>query len=184
MGLPGARFPLNEVKGARGPLILVEPNHEGLPVAAIAARCIAAPRERVWGLIADVGNYAGHVPMLSHVTRNGDRVKVDLRFRIALFSVGFSFVADAVYEEGRWLELRYVSGEPRDLCLRFELEPDGDNRTLIHAAIGFDVLSLGWLVRFFLKHHPEIRFGVFPGAALVLVESMRRAAEGGAPIGA
>lgn len=27
-------------------------------------------------------------------------------------------------------------------------------------------MSLGWLVKAFLKHHPEIRFGVFPATAL------------------
>jgi hypothetical protein len=47
---------------------------------------------------------------------------------------------------------------------------------LIYVHIGFDIESLGWLVKLFLKHHPEIQFGVFSGCALALLESMRTAA--------
>ena len=39
----------------------------------------------------------------------------------------------------------------------------------------FDLMSLGWLAKYFLRHHPEIQFGIFPGVALVLVDSLRRA---------
>jgi len=60
----------------------------------------------------------------------------------------------------------------------FELSPLDDGRaTLIHAHGEYDAMSLGWLVKFFLKHHPEILHGVFPGTVLVLLDAMRRAAE-------
>ena len=42
--------------------------------------------------------------------------------------------------------------------------------TILYVSCFFDILSLGWLVRFVLKHHPEIRDGVFAGTALVLLD--------------
>jgi hypothetical protein len=41
----------------------------------------------------------------------------------------------------------------------------------------FEVKSLGWLAKYFLKHHPEIQYGIFPGVALALLDSLKRAAE-------
>ena len=32
-----------------------------------------------------------------------------------------------------------------------------------------------WLVKYFLRHHPEIQHGIFPGITLVLLDSIRRA---------
>jgi hypothetical protein len=134
-------------------------------------------------MVSDVTSYSDRVPMLSRVRRDGNRVTVSLRFRITLFSVGFEFVADVVEDPGRSFELRYVSGEPRGILIRFELEPvpgeagAGKDATRVRTFIAFDAMSLGWLTKFFLKHHPEIQFGIFPGCALALAESMRRAVE-------
>ena len=98
--------------------------------------------------------------------------------KVALFSAGFKFSADVRMEREKWLELVWVSGEPRGIKLRFELTPlDGGAATLIRGDGEFEAQSLGWLVKFFLKHHPEIEHGVFPGVALVLLDAMRRAAE-------
>jgi hypothetical protein len=117
--------------------------------------------------------YPGRVPMVSKVKLEGQRVTVSLKFRISLFSVGFEFVADATVEENRSLELRHVAGEPRGLRLRFDVLPDGAG-SIVYAAVSFDVMSLGWLAKYFLRHHPEIQYGIFPGAALALLDSMRR----------
>jgi carbon monoxide dehydrogenase subunit G len=156
------------------PLVAIELGPEGIPCGAIAAVQLPAPPERVWAVVSDVASYAEHIPMISKVTREGDRVKVHLKFRISLLSVGFDFTADGVYQENHWLEMRYVAGEPKDLNIRFDLVPTAMG-TLVHAGCRFDVSSLGWLVKYFLKHHPEIQWGVFPGTALTLLESMRRA---------
>jgi len=104
---------------------------------------------------------------------------VKLRFCISLFSVGFAFTAKATYEEGKWFELRYLSGEPRDLYIKMEVDDveDNENASLVRTTLRFDAMSLGWLAKFFLKHHPEIRFGVVPGSALVLFDGLRRVAE-------
>jgi hypothetical protein len=159
------------------PLIRLHLGPDGVPAGATAGLLIAAPIERVWAVISDVDGYAGLIPMIHRIHREGDRVTVKLKFRISLFSVGFEFTADAVREEGRSLELRHVSGEPRALRLRFVLEPTPDGRTVLNAGIWFDMFSLGWLVKFFLKHHPEIQYGVFPGSAVVMVDSIRRGSE-------
>jgi ribosome-associated toxin RatA of RatAB toxin-antitoxin module len=149
----------------------------GRPSGAAAEARIEQPPERVWAVVSDVGGYAERIPMISRVRLDGDRVTVDLRFKVSLLSVGFHFVAAVTQEPGRWLELRYVSGEPRGIRLRFELEPlDGGRACALRGDGEFDVHSLGWLAKYFLRHHPEIEYGVFPGVALALVESMRRAA--------
>lgn len=159
------------------PLIRLHLGADGVPAGATAGLIIAAAPQRVWEVISNVDGYAGLIPMIHKIHREGDRVTVKLKFRISLFSVGFEFVADATRDEGRALELVHVSGEPRALRLRFTLEPTGDGRTVLNAAIWFDMFSLGWLVKFFLKHHPEIQYGVFPGSAVVMVDSIRRGAE-------
>ena len=86
-------------------------------------------------------------------------------------------------EPERLIELRWTAGEPQKLRLRFTLTPIDDGRACLVEGDGeFDVLSLGWLVKYFLKHHPEIQFGIFPGVALVLIGSLRRAVESEYPV--
>jgi hypothetical protein len=68
--------------------------------------------------------------------------------------------------------------EPKDIRLRFTLTPtEGGRACSAEADVEFDLTSLGWMAKYFLRHHPEIQFGVFPGVALVLVDSLRRAAD-------
>jgi carbon monoxide dehydrogenase subunit G len=169
-------FSPEQVLAAAAPLVAIHLGPDGLPNGATAAARVAAPPERVWAVVSDVAAYAAHIPMISKVKREGDRVSVQLKFRVSLFSAGFEFVADGTYLENQWLELRWVSGEPRALRIRFDLQPV-DGGTVVHVLCGFDLSSLGWLVKYFLKHHPEIQFGVFPGSALTLLDSMRKAVE-------
>jgi hypothetical protein len=173
-------FSAETILAAPGPLVEVRLGPDGLPAGARAAGRVAAPPARVWSVVSDVGSYVNRVPMIHHVRRDGTRVTVGLRFKVALFSVGFEFVAEARKEEGRTLELLGVSGEPRGLTLGFHLEPlAGGVETLLTTHATFDLHSVGWLAKYFLKHHPEIQYGVFPGVSLSLYDCMRRAAEGG-----
>ena len=78
-------------------------------------------------------------------------------------------------EPTRTLELKWVSGEPRNIHLRFHVVPSADGQTCtLTTQAAFDVRSLGWLAKYFLKHHPEIQYGIFPGVALALFDSIRR----------
>jgi hypothetical protein len=159
------------------PIVHVDFDAEGRPCGAVATSEIAAERRRVWSHIFDIDRYPGVVPMLSKVKREGDRVTVHLRFKVSILSVGFDFTCDVKYEEARWLELRWVAGEPRALLIRFELEDGPAGTSKIRAGIWFDVFSLGWLVKYFLKHHPEIQYGIFPGCALAILDSIRKVSE-------
>jgi hypothetical protein len=162
----------------RAPLVQVRIAPDGRPLGAAAIARIDRPVARVWTIVSEVERYDDRVPMVSRVRRSGDRVEVDLKFKVALFSAGFRFTADVSYEPHKWLEIRWVDGEPRGIRLRFELTPVDDGRaTLVRGEGEFDALSLGWLVKYFLRHHPEIQHGIFPGVALVLLDAMRRAAE-------
>lgn len=159
------------------PIIEVDVGADGTPASATATTRVGAPAARVWSFIADVDRYPSFVPMLSKVKRDGDRVTVQLKFKITLFSVGFDFIADAKYEEGKWLDLRGIGGDIKDLHIRFDLTDHGDGSSTLKSTIRFDPFSLGWLSKYFLKHHPEIRYGIFPGCAYGLADSMRQAAE-------
>jgi hypothetical protein len=151
----------------------------GAPNGCTATVVVDATPGRVWAVVENPEGLAGLVPMLHKVRRTGDRVNIQLRFRIALFSVGFEFTADSFRTPGEWAEVRWVDGEPRDLRLRFDLRPlDDGRRTELRAGAWFDIDSLGWLAKYFLRHHPEIRYGVYPGAALALADGLRREAEG------
>ena len=148
----------------------------GLPRSAVAEARIDRPLADVWKVVDDVDRYAERVPMMHRVRRTGDRATIDLKFKISLFSVGFQFVVDIVRKNEEWLELRWVSGEPRGIRLRFDLEPLDDGAACRLRSTGeFDAMSLGWLAKYFLRHHPEIQFGVMPGVAVGLLESIRRA---------
>jgi hypothetical protein len=72
----------------------------------------------------------------------------------------------------------WTGGEPRGILLRFSLTPiEGERACIVETQAEFEVQSLGWLVKYFLKHHPEIQHGIFPGITLVLLDSIRRATE-------
>src|SRR4051812_2632118 len=90
----GPPFSQDVVLAAAGPLLRTRLGPSGAPTGAAATGRIAAPPERVWAVVTDVGAYAGRIPMIHRVRGDGDRVTVDLRFKISLFSVGFGFVAD------------------------------------------------------------------------------------------
>jgi hypothetical protein len=163
---------------AAGPVIRVRVGANGLPVGAAAITRLAYPVASVWAAIADVEHFARHLPMVHRARRRGDDVTFELRFKIGFFSVGFQFSARAVHEAERWLELRWTAGEPRDIRLRFTLTPVDDGRACVVEGDGeFDLHSLGWLAKYFLRHHPEIQYGVFPGVALALIDALRRATE-------
>lgn len=166
------------IENASGPLLHIRTGADGHPVGATAARRIRGSRERVWKVITDVEGMAGRTPMIQRAHREGRYVTVHLRFGVSLFSANFAFKVDPVIDEGRSIELRYVDGEPRDLTIRHELvAASAPAETLLYTSVGFDVFSVGFLAKFFLKHHPEIRYGVYPGSALALLDSVRRAVE-------
>jgi hypothetical protein len=150
---------------------------DGTARGATAQEKLNVPLDRLWAVIVEVDKFPERIPMIHRVRLDGKRATVDLKFKLSLFSVGFHFVVDVIQEEKKWLELRWVSGEPRGIKLRFDLEEADDGKATILTSTGeFDVMSLGWLAKYFLKHHPEIQFGVIPGVAVGLLESMRKAA--------
>jgi ribosome-associated toxin RatA of RatAB toxin-antitoxin module len=168
-------FSPDTVLAASGPLVHVRLGADSLPCGAVAAARVAAPPRALWSVIEDVAGYTQRVPMIHRVHQHGDRVTVSLRFKVSLFSTGFEFVADVKRDAERRLDIVGVSGEPHGLKLGFVLEPlAGGAETLLETHAEFDIHSLGWLVKYFLKGHPKIQFGVFPGVALSLLDAMRR----------
>jgi ribosome-associated toxin RatA of RatAB toxin-antitoxin module len=160
--------------------VSVETGDTGSPRSATAEGHVASPVARVWEIVSDLSRYPGRLPMIHRVKRDGDRATVQLKFKIALFAVPFEFVVDVLEEHQRWIELRWVSGEPRDLTLRFDLDEAAEGGGCRLRATGaFDVSTIGWMAKYFLRHHPEIGFGIVPGVAVGLLEHMRRAAEEG-----
>jgi ribosome-associated toxin RatA of RatAB toxin-antitoxin module len=171
-------FTPDMVASAHGPLVQIRLGPDRTPAGAIAALALDYPVERVWDTVSAVDHYAERVPMIQKVKREGNRVSLHLGFKVALFSVGFSFTAEAIAsEDHRRFELHWISGEPRGIHLQFDLVPHGD-KTIVYLHSAFELFSLGWLVKLFLKHHPEIQYGVFPGTSLALLDSMRRTLAG------
>ena len=172
------------VTAATEPLVQLHLGPQGQPIAATAAQRVPVAPAALWAVLDDVARYAERVPMVRRVRLSEGQVEVGLRFRISFLSAGFAFTADVVRDPGRALELRWLRGEPAHIRIRFDLLPGPDDGSSIaYAHVGFEIESLGWLVKFFLRHHPEIRAGVFAGTALVLLDSMRRAALGEKPVG-
>jgi len=175
---PALPFAPELVERATGPLVHVALGPDGAPVGACAARKLRGERDRVWRIMTDVDGMATRVPMIQRVQRDGRAVIVHLRFGVSLISANFAVKVEPVTVENRSLELRYVSGEPAGLTIRHDLVDAAEpGHALLYTAVGFDVYSVGFLAKFFLKHHPEIRYGVYPGSALALLDSVRRAVE-------
>lgn len=167
---------LDSLANGQGPMLRLLVDDEGNPHGTVGAMDIDAPAERVWSLIRDVSSWSDRVPMIHRVRQGEGTVDIQLRFRIALFSTKFS-IKTTVVDDGDAYELRYLSGSPKNLSLRFTVDQrDGDTCT-VTAGVTYDIYSLGWLVKVFLRHHPEIQLGVFPGTVLTILDSMRRAAE-------
>jgi hypothetical protein len=171
-----------------GPIIHVRVARDGRPLGAATTMRIDRPVAAVWAVLSDIERFTSRLPMVDRARRRGDDVDVELKFRVGFFSAGFQFSARATYEEpkndpnddqGGWLELRWTAGEPRGVKFRFTLTPiDGGAACMVEGDAEFDVQSLGWLVKYFLKHHPEIQHGIFPGVSLVLIDTLRRAVTG------
>jgi ribosome-associated toxin RatA of RatAB toxin-antitoxin module len=174
--LSGPPLPPAAPHSAEGPIVRVTAARDGRPIRAAARGRIEQPVSRVWATIYDVERFADYLPMVNCARRRGDSVTFDLKFRVGFFSAGFEFTTNATYEPEKWLALSWTAGEPRDIKMRFTLTPiEGESACMVETEAEFDVQSLGWLVKFFLKHHPEIQHGIFPGITLVLLDSIRRA---------
>jgi carbon monoxide dehydrogenase subunit G len=146
------------------------------PFGARATAHILAPPERVWQLLTSFDRYPEKVPMIHAAHVEGDVVTLALRFRMGIFSTTFEFRARIERDEGRRLVLRWIEGLPRELFVGFDLVPDAGG-TRLTCELAYDIRSLGWVVKYFLKHHPEMALGSYAGTALVLVDAVRKAAE-------
>src|SRR5580704_335477 len=135
---------MGDVSDHAGPVVHIRLAPDGRPVGAAATTRIDRPVADVWAVLVDVERYASFLPMVHRARRTGDDVTYDLKFRIGFFSVGFQFTARAVWEAEKWLELRWLSGEPQGIRLRFDLAPVDDGGGCEVSGDGeFDLHSLG-----------------------------------------
>jgi len=166
---------------AEGTLIHLRYRHDR-PRAAVSLTRVQAPLAQTARVAGDVFGFPKLIQMMDSVKRVGqsphgpELVRVNLRFRIAFFRVGFYFVATHE-REAHITRLRYQSGKLRDVNIDVETAPLGDNETLLRVMTAFDPRSLGWLTNTFLKHHPEIEGGVHGGAVMSIADGARRALE-------
>jgi len=128
---------------------------------------------------ASFGEFVRHIPMVREIKREGDLMRIDLQLKVALFSVKFGAMTRLVRESERALRIDYVEGEPVGLSLRFAYsEPSSlGGKALLITTSSYDIDSLGWLAKNFLRHHPEIRDGAQAGTAVAIVEALRTAIE-------
>ncbi|MFO0571128.1 MAG: hypothetical protein U0263_36180 [Polyangiaceae bacterium] len=141
---PALPFEPEAVARSNGPLVHVALGSDGHPVSARAAVRVDASPERVWSEVIDLPKYADRVPMIDRSRVDGEEVRIDLRFRISLFSVGFAFKASP---------LRTVSGSssstpPASPRPAHPLRRRAARGLGLHArvsSIGFDIFrSVGW----------------------------------------
>ena len=59
-----------------------------------------------------------------------------------------------------------VSSPVKDAYIDIEVAPVTDELSILRCAVGFDPLALGWLVKVFLRHHPEIEWGLHTGSVM------------------
>ena len=110
------------------------------------------------------------VPIVRHLRRNGDTIDLGLHFRFALLSFRFGIIARLERRDDA-LVFHYLSGEPRDASLVLSIVEDGADSSVLRCELGFDLDSLGWVVKYFLKHHQEIRAGIYTGSVAAILEA-------------
>ena len=167
---------------ARNPVIELFRGTNGIASGARAFARIQAPQSQVrvaFDRIENEGSFAEfvrHIPMVKELKKVRDHFVIALQFRVAILSVGFGAEMRLVREGPDDVRFEYVKGEPRGLTLRFASHPLDDG-SLMQIDVGFDIDSLGWLAKHFLKNHPEIRDGAHTGTAVAIVEALRTAVE-------
>lgn len=150
---------------------------DGNANAASAVLAVRAAPPKLWAAMRRFDGYAERIPMVEQIERRDAEVDLRLRFRLSMISARFAVRARVEEDPERELRFVYLSGEPRDADLRIRLEPAGEGASTLHVYSGFALDSLGWVVKYFLKHHPEIRAGVHAGAAFSIATALRDMAE-------
>jgi hypothetical protein len=173
--------------GEKGVLSHAELDPSGKYERSVSVTLIRAPIEKVVRAVErvrhDNGGFLNDVNMIHKfkiLQDDGDRlrVRIDMRYRYVVLSFKFHVVADVFVREGGRLDLHAVEGKVKDLAIHFRLRPvhDGEH-TLFYCSMYYDVSSLGWLVDYFLKHHPEIELGVFSASAPVISLALKQTVE-------
>lgn len=157
------------------PIVEIKLDSKGTAVGARGWHRIELPPAKVIERVAhlasadDVGK---HLPptlaMVRHIKRHGDVIDLGLQFKVAFLSVKFGTHMKLALE-GQTARITYLSGEPRDLALVMQLHAEGDAASVLELDVGFDIDSLGWVTKYFLRHHPEIRTGIFSGVACTVL---------------
>ncbi len=166
-----------------GPLVHVHTGATGKPQEAHALCMIHAPAERVWTCIRDIRSLQDFIKMIESMqvlpkrNRQQELIRVNLRFKIAFFSARFHFIARVERQEGVGIEFIFHSGKVKDLVIRLELIPVENGHTILSCRVGFDIQALGWLVNLFVRHHPEIEWGIHAGSAMSIAEAVRKSVQ-------
>jgi hypothetical protein len=128
---------------------------------------------------ASFAEFVKHIPMVREIRKDGDLMRIDLQFRVSVISVKFGAKARLRRESPNALCMDYVEGEPAGLTLRFAFSEPAvlGGKALLMTSSAYEIDSLGWLAKNFLRHHPEIRDGAQTGTAVAIVEALRKAIE-------
>lgn len=169
----------------------VEQAPDGTLLRSVAVALVNAPLSQVTSEVQRIrthrGGFLRDVNIINKVQflgEDGDRLRIrlELRYRFFLFRTKFTVDADVTVDDNGSLDLVGTSGKPQGLQAHFRAQPvtvteGGPEQTLVYCSLRFDVHSLGWLVDYFLRHHPEIELGVFSATAPVIVLTLKQAVE-------
>jgi hypothetical protein len=167
----------------------VERAPDGTLLRSVAVALVEAPLERVVEEVRRIrsqeGGFLREVNLIHRVkvlpAEGGAlRLRLAMRYRFLFFRTTFEVDADLLLGEGASLDLVGVSGKPSGLLAHFRavpVSPGGRAATLVFCSLRFDIASLGWLVDYFIRHHPEIELGVFSATAPVIVLTLKEAVE-------
>jgi hypothetical protein len=171
------------VPQSRNPVIELLRNDRRQSSGARGFAKVSVPQERLratFDRIEQEGSFKAfvdHIPMVRDLRRERDRFVIELQFKVSILSVRFGATQRLVRESPDAVRFDYIEGEPRGLSLRFAGHPLEGAESLLQVDVGYDIDSLGWLAKHFLKHHPEIRDGAHAGTAVAIVEALRAGVE-------
>ena len=174
--------------GREGVLVHVELGPDGAYRRTVAVALVDAPIDEVRQAVARVrtesGGFLNNLNMISGfkiLEDSGERmrVRIDTRYRFFILRLGLHVIVEIALPGDGSLDLHTVGGRIRDLRAHFRLRPAGedDRQTLFYCSLSYDVRSVGWLVDYFLRHHPEVEMGVFAATAPVIAYALKEQVE-------
>lgn len=172
----------------RGVMILIHDRKKTNDLLFISSGAlINAPVQKVWNVITDYEHYPEFMPQTKRVAveKENDNVwnvEYNLYFKFTIIKITVHYVVETYLDPPYDIWWTTKEGADNDIKLamgRWELFPLSENKTAAFYTIYSDLKSMGRLIKFFLKHQPQIELAIPVSTGALVVNAIKERAEKG-----